>query len=416
MFGLIDGNNFYVSCERAFDPTLAGKPIIVLSNNDGCAIARSAEAKALGVKMGEVWHLSKRRPEFRGIIAKSSNYALYGDMSRRVYEVLTERFNRVEPYSIDEMFLGLTEFARTDYCRRVRDQVRRVTKIPTCVGIGPTKTLAKLANRRAKKVVAMEGVCDFSNDDARRQAFHEMPIDEIWGIGGASQAKLNNLGIFTVEEFAALPSASVRELMTVTGQRTHAELNGVSCMPLTMAPGQRKTVSVTRMFGRPVETWEDMREALATHAARAAEKTRKHDLVATAMQVFFHTSPHAPEPFFNAQRSFEIEPTNDSFAIIRHAVTAGRSMWRPGLRYQKAGIILPDLHLAADAPRDLLPTRDPERSEKLMATLDGLNSRFGRGTIRPGGIRPKTAWGTRANNKSPAYTTKLADLMVVHAL
>jgi DNA polymerase V len=415
MFGLIDGNNFYVSCERAFDPRLIGVPVVVLSNNDGCAIARSVEAKALGVKMGEVWHLSKRRPEFRGIVAKSSNYALYGDMSRRVYEVLTENFSRVEPYSIDEMFLDLTQFARVDYCRRVRDQVRRVTKIPTCIGIGPTKTLAKLANKRAKKVLALGGVCDFSDETARREAFHEMPIDEIWGIGGASETKLNNLGIFTVEQFAALPSAAVRKMMTVTGQRTHAELNGVSCMPLTMAPSQRKSVSVTRMFGRPVETWEDMREAIATHAARAAEKARHHGLHATAMQVFIHTNPHSDEPFYSAQRSFEIEPTNDSFAMIRQAVAAGRSMWRPGLRYQKAGIILPDLHLAADAPRDLLPTTDPVKAEKLMTTLDGLNQRFGRGTIRPGGIRPKTTWSTRASNKSPAYTTRLADLMIVHA-
>lgn len=415
MFGLCDGNNFYVSCERAFDPTLLGVPVVVLSNNDGCAIARSAEAKALGVKMGEVWHLSKRRPEFRGIIAKSSNYALYGDMSRRMFEVLSMNFARVEPYSIDEMFLDLGAFARVDYCRRVRDQVRRTAKIPTCIGIGPTKTLAKLANKRAKKVPSMAGVCDFSNEDARREAFHEMPIDEIWGIGGAGETKLNNLGIFTVEQFAALPSASVRKLMTVTGQRTHAELNGVSCMPLTLAPGQRQTVSVTRMFGRPVGTWEDMREALATHATRAAEKARKHGLVATAMQVFFHTNPHSPEPFYNAQRAFPIEPTSDSFALISQAVAAGRSMWRPGLKYAKAGIILPDLHLAADAPRDLLPTRDPIKSEKLMATLDGLNSRFGRGTIRPGGIRPKTGWSTRANNRSPAYTTRLEDLMEVKA-
>lgn len=415
MFGLIDGNNFYVSCERAFDPTLIGKPVIVLSNNDGCAIARSAEAKALGVKMGEVWHLSKRRPEFRPVIAKSSNYALYGDMSRRVYEVLTEHFARVEPYSIDEMFLDLTAFARVDYCRRVRDRVRQITKIPTCIGIGPTKTLAKLANKRAKKVADLGGVADFSDLAVRRQAFNEMPIDEIWGVGGASEAKLNALGVFTVEQFAALPSDAVRKLMTVVGQRTHAELNGVSCMPLTMAPSQRKSVSVTRMFGRPVETWEDMREALAAHASRAAEKARRHGLVATAMQVFIHTNPHSPEPFYSAQRSFEIEPTNDSVAMIRQGVAAGRSMWRPGLRYAKAGIILPDLHLAADAPRDLVPSVDPVRSERLMATLDTLNQRFGRGTIRPGGIRPKTPWSTRANNRSPRYTTRLSDLLEVHA-
>lgn len=413
MFGLIDGNNFYVSCERAFDPTLIGKPVIVLSNNDGCAIARSAEAKALGIKMGEVWHLSKRKPEFRGVIAKSSNYALYGDMSRRVFEVLSESFQRVEPYSIDEMFVDLTEFARADYCRRVRDRVRRITKIPTCIGIGPTKTLAKLANKHAKS--GPTGVSDFSDIDARREAFVEMPISEIWGVGGRNAEKLNALGIFTVQQFAAMPSASVRKLMTVTGQRTHAELLGVSCMPLTLAPDQKQTMAVTRMFGRPVETWEDMREALATHASRAAEKVRKHGLVANAMQVFFHTNPHNGDPWYHGQRSFEIEPTSDSFALIRQAVGAGRSMWKPNTRYAKAGVILLDLQAERDASRDLLPTTDPVRSEKLMTALDAVNARFGRGTLRPGGISQTTSWSTRAINRSPRYTTRISDLMEVRA-
>lgn len=412
MFGLIDGNNFYVSCERAFDPTLTGKPVIVLSNNDGCAIARSAEAKALGIRMGEVWHLSKRKPEYRGVIAKSSNYALYGDMSRRVFEVLSESFARVEPYSIDEMFVDLTEFARADYCRRVRDRIRRVAKIPTCVGIGPTKTLAKLANKHAKTA---SGVSDFSDLDVRREAFATMAINEIWGIGGASEAKLNNLGIFTVEQFAALPSASVRKLMMVTGQRTHAELNGVSCLPLALAPSQRQTVAVTRMFGRLVETWEDMREALAAHASRAAEKCRNHGLVANAMVVFFHTHPHNGDPWHHGQRSFEIEPTSDSFALIRQAVQAGRSMWRPNTRYAKAGVILLDLQSGTDTPRDLLPATDPVRSEKLMAAIDAVNKRFGSGTLRPGGIRQVTPWSTRAANRSPRYTTRLSDLMEVRA-
>lgn len=412
MFGLIDGNNFYVSCERAFDPTLIGKPVIVLSNNDGCAIARSAEAKALGIKMGDVWHLSKRKPEYRSVIARSSNYALYGDMSRRVFEVLSESFARVEPYSIDEMFVDLTEFARADYCRRVRERIRRVTKIPTCVGIGPTKTLAKLANKHAKTA---SGVSDFSDLDVRREAFATMPIDEIWGIGCASQTKLNNLGIFTVGQFAALTSASVRKLMTVTGQRTHAELNGVSCLPLALAPSQRQTVAVTRMFGRLVETWEDMREALAAHASRAAEKCRNHGLVANAMVVFFHTHPHNGDPWHHGQRSFEIEPTSDSFTLIRQAVRAGRSMWRPNTRYAKAGVILLDLRSATDMPRDLLPSADPVRSEKLMAALDAVNNRFGNGTLRPGGIRQVTPWSTRAANRSPRYTTRLSDLMEVRA-
>jgi len=330
-------------------------------------------------------------------------------MSRRVFEVLSESFQRVEPYSIDEMFLDLTQFATVDYCRRVRDRVRQVTKIPTCIGIGPTKTLAKLANKHAKG--GPTGVSDFSDKDARRQAFSEMPISEIRGVGGRSAAKLNNLGIVTVEQFASMPSASIRKLMTVTGQRTHAELNGVSCMPLTLAPDQKQTVAVTRMFGRPVEAWEDMREALAAHAARAAEKCRKHGLVANAMQVFFHTNPHGREPWYHGQRSFEIEPTSDSLSIIRQAVGAGRSMWKPHTIYAKAGVILLNLQAERDAPRDLLPTIDPVRSEKLMTALDAVNVRFGRGMLRPGGIGQTTSWSTRANNRSPRYTTRISDLM-----
>lgn len=407
MFGLIDANNFYVSCERTFDPSLIGKPVVVLSNNDGCAIARSAEAKALGVKMGEVWHL--RRPEFRHIIAKSSNYPLYGDMSRRVYEILTEHFRRVEVYSIDEMFVDLTQFARADYCRRVRDRVRQITKIPCCVGIGPTKTLAKLANKHAKGGAI---VSDFSDEDIRREAFATMEVGEIWGVGGAAESKLNNLGIFTIEQFAALRSASVRKLMTVTGQRTHAELNGVSCMPLTMAPNQRKTVAVTRMFGRPIETWAEMREALAAYATRAAEKVRQNGLQATGMQVFMHTNPHGGE-WYSGQRSFDIEPTADSFALISQTTGAGHAMWRPGLKYTKAGVILLDLQ--AEVTANLLPTRDTERADKLMTAMDAVNARFGRNTLRPGGVRKVTPWSTRANNKSPAYTTRIAELMEVRA-
>ena len=203
--------------------------------------------------------------------------------------------------------------------------------------------------------------------------------------------------------------------MTVTGQRTHAELNGVSCMPLTLAPDQKQTVSVTRMFGRPVETWTDMREALAAHASRAAEKCRKHGLVAQAMQVFIHTHPHDGTEWYHGQRSFEIEPTADSFAIIGQAVAAGRSMWQDGRKFAKAGVVLLDLQAQADVPRDLLPTVDPIRSEKLMTALDAVNARFGRGTLRPGGIRQVTPWSTRANNRSPRYTTRFSDLMEVRA-
>ena len=240
MFGLIDGNSFYCSCERAFAPELRGVPLVVLSNNDGCVIARTNEAKDLGLKMGDPWHLVSKKPSIAGVVEwRSSNYALYGDMSRRVYELLLERAPRVEPYSIDEMFLDLSGLAGNlvERCASIRADVRRIAKIPTCVGIGPTKTIAKLANKVAKMDRAGPGVVDLSTPELRAAVYPSLDLGEVWGMGRASVTKLAGLGVATVAEFVAMPPDQVRGLLTVTGLRTHAcgAARGLLRIPLAAA-------------------------------------------------------------------------------------------------------------------------------------------------------------------------------------
>ena len=294
-FALIDGNSFYCSAEQAFAPALRSKPLVVLSNNDGCAIARSPEAKALGVKMGEPWHLFRKRPESQAVAWRSSNYALYGDMSRRVYDVLIERVPAVEPYSIDEMFLDLTGISDLDrFCRELRRDVRQLAKIPTCIGIGPTKTLAKLANRIAKNTPALGGVCDLRCPAERVGYFAVLPVADVWGIGGRAAAKLAAVGIETIADFVSHDPQAVRDLLTVTGARVHAELRGVSCLPLSLMAPARQGIAVTRTFGNLIETWQALREAVTSYTARAAEKLRGEELEAGQLSLIHISEPTRP--------------------------------------------------------------------------------------------------------------------------
>ena len=418
MFALIDGNSFYCSCERAFDPRLRTVPVVVLSNNDGCVIARSHEARDLGLKMGEPYHLARRRPELASVVWKSSNYVLYGDMSRRMYEVLTERVARVEPYSIDEMFLDFTNRADdlTALSVDLRASVRRIAKIPTCIGIGQTKTLAKLANRIAKADRQGPGVFDLSSAETRARVFSALDLGDVWGLGRASIDKLARLGVTSVGHFTALKSDQVRELLTVTGQRTHAELLGIPCFEFTTAPPPKKSLAVTRSFGQAVTSWEGMREAVAAYATRAAEKLRRHGLQARAMQVFMHTSRFSGDPSYANQVTLALEPTADSLALVASATRAAGALWRDGYRYAKAGIVLLDLYQPNEQPlADLFPSRDPAKSAALMAALDSVNQRFGRNTLRPGAVAAAPAWGMRHSNLSPCYTTRETDLMQVIA-
>lgn len=415
VFALSDGNSFYCSCERVFDPALLGKPVIVLSNNDGCAIARTPEAKALGIRMGDPWFKIRDRAETSGIIARSSNYALYGDMSRRVNDVYRRFARDVEIYSIDESFLDFTdERDPVGLARAMRSTVRRWTGIPTCVGLGPTRTLAKVANHIAKRRPELDGVCDLTNPGTRDAWLRTVDVADIWGVGPASAAKLRAQAVMTAAELCALDPRAIRPLLTVVGERIVRELNGVLCAELETTPPCRKGLAVTRSFGRPVTDLKEMLEAVATHAGRAGEKLRRHGLLTRDMTIFFHTSPFAEGPARSVSgRAALVEPTSDTLALVRGATAAARRLWRPGFRYAKAGVLLDDLCPPSAAPRALIDPVDLRR-EALMDALDRINGRFGRGSLVPAQAGLRKAWSLKSDMRSPAYTTRLAEAPVLH--
>lgn len=410
-FALVDCNNFYVSCERVFQPKLEGVPVLVLSNNDGCAIARSAEVKALGVKMGEPYF--KLRPLIREhrIQIRSSNYALYGDMSARVDSVLADFAATIENYSIDESFLDLTSMPGdlVAYGREVRATVKRWTGIPTCVGIGPTKTLAKLANAIAKDRPDMAGVCDLRLPEARAALLPTMSAGKVWGIGPAYVERLRAMGIATAADLAAMEPPLARELLTVVGQRTVLELRGVACISLELEPPPKKVTAVTRSFGKAVTTLAEMREAVSFYATRAGEKLRRAGQAAGHMSVFMHTNRFNDDPRRSASGAVRFaEPTNDTTALVAGALRVAKAIWRDGFRYSKAGVILTDL-TAAGRGQAALFTED-RRDPRLMLAMDRINQKMGRGTLFPAAAGTHRKWFLKAEHHSPRYTTRWEDL------
>lgn len=420
-YALIDCNNFYVSCERVFDRKLEGVPVLVLSNNDGCAIARSQEVKALGVKMGAPAFTLRDLIARHSIRVFSSNYTLYGDMSRRVNAVVADFAPDVEVYSIDETFLGLAGFARRDLramCQDLRATVARCTGIPTCVGIGSTKTLAKLANAAAKKNPAFGGACDLSAEAARDAVLRAFPIADVWGIGPATADKLAALGVATAAGLRDLSTRQARALGTVTLERTVLELGGLSCLALEDAAPQRKGMAVTRSFGRPVTSLDELREAVAAYATRAGEKLRAHGLAAGQLAAFFHTSRFRDDgPRHHGQRSTRLVPmTADTRQLIGAALRCVEAAWRGGrgCRYVKAGVLLDNLCRSEDAPPALFAAPAP-RSNALMAAMDRANAKFGRNTVFPAAMGIERGWKLRAAHHSPRYTTRLDELPRVRA-
>ena len=419
-FALIDGNSFYCSCERVFDPSIAKRPVIVLSNNDGCAVARTAEAKALGIGMGEPYFKIRDLCRDNGVAVYSSNYTLYGDMSARLNAIYRQWSPDVEVYSIDESFLDMTDIRPADrvtFGRDLRSTVQQWTGIPTCVGIGPSKTLAKFANHVAKKNPELGGVCDLTDAAVRQSWLDRVEVGEVWGVGSASERKLFGLGIETAGDLARVDARLARNLLSVVGERTVLELQGISCLPLEDLPPQRKGCAVTRSFGTPVTDLAGMLEAVAAYAMRAAEKLRRHGLEATHMAVFMHTSrfnqkdnPHSAQTTVHFT-----EASNDTFDLIRAAQSGARKIFRDGHRYAKAGIIMNDLVQAASQPRPLFDARDLDQSERLMTALDAVNGKFGRGSLIPASAGIKRDWQAKFDRRSPRYTTNIKELPVALA-
>ncbi|WP_099868057.1 Y-family DNA polymerase [Pararhizobium haloflavum] len=413
---LVDGNSFYCSCERVFDPKIATRPVIVLSNNDGCAVARTAEAKALGIGMGEPYFKIRELCEQNKVAVFSSNYTLYGDMSARLNAIYREWAPEVEIYSIDESFLDFTTIPERDrlaYGRDLRATVRQWTGIPTCVGIGPTKTLAKLANHIAKKNDDLGGVCDLTDPAVRDRWLPKIEVGEVWGIGGASERKLLQLGIETVGDLRDMPARSARQLMTVVGEKTVLELRGISCMELEELPPQRKGCAVTRSFGKPVKTLDAMLEAVSAYATRAGEKLRRHGLETSHMVVFMHTSRfNQRDPSHSASKTIHLaESSADTLDLIDAAKRGARAVFREGFAYAKAGIIMDDLIVAGSGSRPLFDAHDREKSAALMTALDAINGKYGRGALVPAaaGIK-RREWQTKFDRRSPRYTTRLEAL------
>ncbi len=418
-FALIDGNNFYVSCERVFDPRLEGRPVIVLSNNDGCAVARSNEAKALGVKMGAPWFQLKDLARKHGIVALSSNYALYADMSRRMMSVLARYAPDQEIYSIDECFLGMDGFGHFDrvmHAREMRRQVRQWIGIPVCVGIADTKTLAKLANHFAKKGHAgVEGVCDFGrlSDAEKSGLFSKIDVGEIWGIGRQLSKQLVARGINTVEALRIAETKTLRREFSVTMERIVAELNGEPCIGLEdVAPAKQQIMS-SRSFGKYLTDIESLQEAVASYIAIAAAKLRHQGSIAGMVQVFIRTSPFRDNaPQYAKSLTIPLPtPSDDTMRLTRAALWGLRRIYRPGFEYQKAGIMLMDLVPAGVRQQDLFSAA--RNNDALMKVVDRINGTWGRGTVRSAAEGTTKAWAMKRERMSPRWTTRWEEVPCV---
>jgi DNA polymerase V len=416
-YALIDGNNFYVSCERVFNPRLEGRPVVVLSNNDGCVVARSNEVKALGVKMGEPWFKLRDLARKHKIIAQSSNYTLYADMSNRMMAILGRYSPHQEIYSIDECFLGLGGLTHLDlmaWGQRMRRQVRQWVGIPVCVGIGSTKTLAKLANHCAKKNLAgLDGVCnlDLLDEQAQDELFARIPVGEVWGVGRKLSEKLAARNIATVRDLRDADARTLRETFSVMLERTVMELRGISCMELEeMAPAKKQIVS-SRAFGTYIHTLSELEEAVSLYMARAAEKLRAQHSVAGAVQVFIRTNPFKDgHPQYQAGITVPLpSPTADTRRLTHAAHIGLKHLFKPGYAYQKAGVMLMELREAGHEQGMLFDEPTPDRP-KLMDVIDRANGRWGRGTLRLASEGVEKTWHMKRGNLSPAWTTDWAQL------
>lgn len=417
MYGLLDCNNFYASCERVFRPNLNGKPVIVLSNNDGCVIARSNEAKALGIKMGVPAF------EIRDIVAKhhvhvfSTNFPLYGDMSARVMNLLTRFTPGIEVYSIDEAFLDLSEMKYFDlpkYTKELVKVIHRSTGIPVSLGIADTKTLAKVANKFAKKHKAYEGVCIIDSEYKRKRALQLTQIEDVWGIGRKLSEKLKQIGVYTAFSFSNLHREWVRKNMTVTGERTWRELNGEPCIELEMIPPKKKQICTSRSFGDMITNKVALSEAISTFAANCAEKLREQKSCAVSLMVFIHTNnfrEDMPQYYRNCVITLPT-PTSSTIEIVRHAQEALNKIFMDGYAYKKGGVIITEI-TSENIQLNLFHQIDREKHNRMMHTLDKLNDHFYRNKVYLAAMGTGGTWKLKQEHFSQRYTTRLDEIITV---
>lgn len=436
MFALVDGNNFYVSAERVFRPSLVGRPVVVLSNNDGCAVARSEEAKALGVKMGEPWFKFKRLEQQEGLVALSANFALYGDMSDRMMTLAAGLGPTQEIYSIDESFIGL-HGVRGDLAERawkIRARIHRWIGIACGIGIGPTKTLAKLANHVAKDAERKPGsypselarVCDLSKLDAAqlREVMQSTEVGDVWGIGRQISSQLKAQGVESAQDFIDLPAAVVRGQWGVVLERTWRELHGEPCIEFAEMPAPKQQIACTRSFGKPVTALADLEEAISDFTTRACEKLRRQSHLAGAIMVFARTSPFKEGPRFSASLVVPLRrPSADTMVLADAAIHGLRAIYKPGFMLAKAGVMLLDLMPSSHQQGeldwgDISSTDAPRDRTRVMQALDNINARYGRHTLMlasSGLQHGDGAWGMKQGRRTPNYTTHWDEVPCVRA-
>lgn len=406
---LIDCNSFYASCERVFRPDLKKVPIVVLSNNDGCVIARSADAKPF-VKMGEPHYKIRGVLRRHGIQPFSSNYALYGDMSQRVMAVIENLVPELEVYSIDEAFADLTGInVPEQLARKIRTQVLKQTGIPTGIGVAPTKTLAKLANAAAKKwQVQTGGVVHLDNEYKRDWLLKRMPVEEVWGIGQRMKEHLSLMGITTAWDLAQANSRTLRSRHSVVVEKTALELRGITCLELEHDPAPRQEICCSRAFKDRLHDKKQILEAVATYATRACEKLRKQNSLCRKVRVSIRTGMfNTHEAKFAKGVVCELPfPTDDTRLIIKAASSGLDAVYRAGYAYAKAEILLMDLCQRGEFSGDLFASEQPEATGRLMGVLDEINNRWGQGTVRPARVPLEPSWGMRREFLSPRYTTE----------
>jgi DNA polymerase V len=419
---LIDVNNFYVSCERVFNPQLQNKPVVVLSNNDGCAVARSNEVKALGIGMGAPWFKFKALAKQHGIIAYSSNYALYADMSNRVMSILRGYSPDQEVYSIDESFLDLTYFKSknlVDYGQSMRQQILQWTGLPVCVGIGSTKTLSKLANHCAKKRQEFNGVCNFNQlmPQQVNRLLSETAVGEVWGVGRKLAPKLEAMGIKTVLDLKQANAARLRQQFSVVMQKTIQELNGVVCIELEEVRPDKQQILSSRSFGYAVMDYASLAESVSLYMSRAAEKLRKQNAYAGSVYVYIRTSPFKEDqPFYSNGLTIPIPShTDDTRQLVTAALWGLKRIYKAGYHYAKAGVMLSELVPVQGVQTDLFSACAPSpKTDALMATLDHINQKMGKASIRLASEGFNAPWKMKQEHKSPSYTTAWSDTLHVN--
>lgn len=414
-FGLADCNNFYVSSERIFNLSLKGVPVVVLSNNDGCVISRSQEAKDLGIKMGEPVHLVKELIEQHHVRVFSSNYALYADISARVMNSLKDLCPEVEVYSIDEAFLDLSIFHPEElrnFGLNVKSKILKWTKIPICIGIAPTKTLAKIANRVAKKNADTQGVFVLDTEETRLKVLADFDVSDVWGIGRQRAKFLKNHGIHTALQLSQQDDDFIKRHFNVTGLRLVRELRGQSCLPLQQERTSQKGICCSRSFGKPLMSLGDVSEAVATFANTCGEKLRRQGTCANVVTVFVRTNPFSktkPQYANGISLNFDV-PTDSSSEIIRYAMQGLQMIFKSGFAYKKAGVILTGIIPENQRQTGLFDTVDREKLASISKLMDGLNTRFGRNTVSFAVGGTGKNWQPKVSRRSPKYTTKWADV------